>query len=189
MKRNKFKLLFAITSLGSLIWTACQKTDQSVAASVPEQASEKFFNSYAPAKPASVAAQAYASSENRKRPFIDQMIKKAGIPRWDKALLFENVPLPSGGGAGSDKTGTVVHIPMVPEKGNMVAGSLIITMMAGDTTMSLLAASDYAAYGFGAARAGAGDVHGSVERGGEEGGEGVRSVGGQLIDIALGLIS
>lgn len=155
MKRNKFKLLFAITSLGSLIWTACQKTDQSVAASVPEQASEKFFNSYAPAKPASVAAQAYASSENRKRPFIDQMIKKAGIPRWDKALLFENVPLPSDAGAGSDKTGTVVHIPMVPEKGNMVAGSLIITMMAGDTTMSLLAASDYAAYGFGAARAGA----------------------------------
>lgn len=153
----KLKLAGMILLCG-LLWAACQKSDvRGTGQPVPSE--EKFFNSYAPVQTAAQTARDYVRQKNDRLPFTKQMMNKAGIPRWDKALVFEHVKLPTGRGNSLGDSGTVVHIPMVPENGHMVAGSLIVSMTPGDTTMNLVAAQDYASYGFGSPEAGHWNAH------------------------------
>lgn len=142
-----------------VIWTGCNKNDMGGALTAEDRSAEKFFNSYASSKPAVTALQQYAERENTKLPFVKQMMMKAGIPRWDKALVFENVKTTTGRRNELDENTTVIHVPMVPENDSMVQGSLMVRMSAEDTVMNLVAAQDYASYGFGAAPAGGWNAH------------------------------
>jgi len=155
MKRKQVLNTIMTTILGGLLFSACQKSDIAAVNTADQQTEEKFFNSHIAAKPATRAVQEYIRRENSRRPVVKGLLQKAGIPRWDKALIFENVELPSGRGAAQGDSTTILHIPFVPENGNMVRGSLMVKMEPGDTTMNLVSADDYASYGFGNATANA----------------------------------
>lgn len=159
MKTKQFFILMMMVALGGLVWTACQKNDMPVAKTEDDRAEEKFFKSHTAAKPAATAVLQYAQRRNSQLPFVKQMMQKAGIPRWDKALIFENVSLPAGRGAVLGDSTTVVHIPFVPENDSMVKGSLMVRMSPNDTTMNLISAQDYASYGFGNPAPGSWNAH------------------------------
>lgn len=153
MKRKQILNTIMITILGGLLFSACQKSDIAAVNTTDQEAEEKFFNSHIAAKPATRAVQEYIRRENGRRPVVKGLLQKAGIPRWDKALIFDNVELPSGRGSALGDSTTILHIPFVFANEQMVTGSLMVKMAPGDTTMNLVSANDYASYGFGNATA------------------------------------
>lgn len=148
MKMKKITLILSCATAAAFLVSSCEKRDAQATITSSVSTDQKFFTSHKPVTPEAMAVQQYLYRLNARRSVALNLVQKAGIPYWDKVLTFKDVKLNSGGRGTAEETATIVHIPFVPENGDMVTASLIVKMSDTDTSLRLISGSDYGNYGF-----------------------------------------
>lgn len=132
--------IFLFCTVSMLIITACRKTDRlSNGAEKEKINSEKFFKAHQSANSVIIAAQQFVKNQNDRYHFVENIIRKIGLPYWDKSLVFPNRNTVNSISTESvGDSNTVVYIPFVAESGNDVKTSLVINMSPSDTVFKFI---------------------------------------------------
>ena len=140
------KMKWFVTALLALsIWAACRKTDRAAGLPVPEDHTGKFFNRHPPDDPLVTVLQQKMQRENAQQPFIENIIRQIGYPRWDMAMVVQQES-PADRGQSGDSS--IVYIPFVRDSQNVVNAALLFKLSSADTSYQYLADWQYAGYGF-----------------------------------------
>jgi hypothetical protein len=119
-KRPIRLILFFTVLISIIIIDACRKPDFEAEANNPDNPvtvdgiTKKIFTVPAGTNEKVKAMASVIEKENEKRHFVEDLVKKTGYPRWDKAKLEKvdkNNLLHTDGGGEDDPEPTVMYIP------------------------------------------------------------------------------
>lgn len=143
-----FSTTLFICAVSFFIINACRKIDRSANATENESVIHRNFFAI-PAgtnRIIKVIAQSI-QRQDQQRHFIPELTKKAGYPRWDKAMI---APVSETNATTRMQAvpGEVVLIPFVKENERVTTAILIINTAERDTAYHLIYASRYEDFGF-----------------------------------------
>jgi hypothetical protein len=142
--RKLFTPTFLIFSL-IIVLFSCKKTD-SVQDGAPPV--DRFFSVPSNA-PKEIKAVAKAlKKQNDQYNYLSSITKRAGYPRWDKAMIanFDKGTIAARG--SEEAGGEIVYIPFVKDSDNYVNSLLAVKMDPADTIYRMLYAFSYRAFGY-----------------------------------------
>jgi len=86
--------------------------------------------------------------QNNQYHYLSSITKRAGYPRWDKAVIanFDKGTITARG--SEEASGEIVYIPFVKDSDNYVNSLLTVKMDAADTIYRMLYAFNYRAFGY-----------------------------------------
>ncbi len=135
-----------------LFVVSCRKADHFTPDKPEQQAGlseNRFFTAYASSHPAIQAAQHFLQEKDRQYHFTGTFMSRAGMPRWNKALVFSTAPATirtKSDFGGEDAT--VAYIPFVRDSQNFVNATIVVRMTPRDTAYRVLCNWQYSEYGF-----------------------------------------
>jgi hypothetical protein len=148
MTNSKFKFLTLLVFL-ILLYSSCRKNDRIEEpgnSQKPQTVTEKFFIIPATTNLTVKAIAASIVRQNAKNKFVEDLVKKIGYPRWDKAMIAN----PSGIIRSESEGGynSIVYIPFTIPDSNTTAAVLAVGLLPSDTVYNLLHPQLYQDYGF-----------------------------------------
>ncbi|MDB5196476.1 MAG: hypothetical protein JWP88_847 [Flaviaesturariibacter sp.] len=126
---------------------ACRKFDSAPSPDVDSK-KERFFLLPATASAQVKAVAASVWRQNEQQHFLENVIKRSGYPRWDKARLI-NLRLGGFVSKVSDLAEEeIIYVPFIKDSQNFVNALLAVKMNATDTIFRMLHANGYRSFGY-----------------------------------------
>lgn len=115
-------------------------TIDSIPQSQTGKVSQQFFNSHLSSDENIIAVRNNILRQNQQKPFIDQFVKFAGYPIWDRAVIKtigENSTATSNSSRGITN-GKIIFMPLALDTQHRVNAVLEVKIAANDTTFHVL---------------------------------------------------
>lgn len=140
------RLLFFVLIL---TYSACRKVDKTSDLQAPTKTisvTEKFFTLPANTKTLVKAISQIIFRQNEKEKFVEELVKKIGYPKWEKAIWSKQY------GAMQTESGNthnnIIYLPFAIPDSISTAAVLVIGLSPIDTAFSLVYPQQYQQYGF-----------------------------------------
>jgi hypothetical protein len=147
MNNSKFKL-FLLLVCGVLFYAGCRKLDrveEPKSSPKPQTVTERFFTIPVTTNPLVKTIAQSILKKNETVKFVEDLVKRIGYPRWDKAMIA------SSSGVRIESTSdssTLLYIPFAIPDSNTTAAVLAVGLSPADTIYNLLYPQSYQQYGF-----------------------------------------
>jgi len=140
---SRVRLIFFLSILLLLITAeACRKMDKPEE-QAPDLLRERFFTIQPNTDPLVTAIAASIKRQDTKRDLVPTVVRKAGMPVWNKAKVSSN-----GASARNGDGGEQVFIPFVMEDEQRTKAILSVKLEGEDTLYSMIYGTRYSQYGF-----------------------------------------
>ncbi len=146
MKINRVLIISVFA--GMIVFFSCRKKDlveETLNVSKSVTVTEKFFTIPVTTNPLVKTIAQSILKKNEKAKFVEDLVKRIGYPRWDKAMIASS----SGVRIESiSDSSTLLYVPFAIPDSNTTAAVLAVGLSPADTIYNLLYPQSYQQYGF-----------------------------------------